>query len=100
MTQHPTSRSTLKRMRCVPTGSCFSAILRKLSRSPNVIFFFNAMTVVEQIVPVEDISPRYRDYRRETLTRTWKERRQRHGKRSSAAGLELVTCLRGGSGLQ
>src|SRR5439155_20818768 len=84
----PTSRSTLKRMRCVPTGSCFSAILRKLSPSLNVIFFFNTMTVVEQIVPVEDISPRYEGYRRETLTLTWEERRQGHGKRRSDAGLE------------
>src|SRR5437867_12351002 len=95
MTQHPTSRSTLKRMRCVPTGSCFSAILRKLSRSPNVIFFFNAMTVVEQIVPVEDMSPRYEGYRRETLTLTWEERRQGHGKRRSYAGLQLASGLAG-----
>src|SRR2546422_5385142 len=100
MTQHPTSRSTLKRMRCVPTGSCFSAILRKLSRSPNVIFFFNAMTVVEQIVPVEDISPRYEGYRRETLTLTWEERRQGHGKRRSDAGLEVAISLPGGTGFK
>src|SRR5205809_7069764 len=93
MTQHPTSRSTLKHMRCVPTGSCFSATLRKLSRSPNVIFFFNAMTVVEQIVPLEDISPRYEGYRRETLTLTWEERRQGHGKRRSDAGLECAISL-------
>src|SRR5256885_837066 len=100
MTQHPTSRSTLKRMRCVPTGSCFSAILRKLSRSPNVIFFFNAMTVVEQIVPVEDISPGYEGYRRETLTLTWEERRQGHGKRRSDAGLEFAISLPGGTVLK
>src|SRR3989454_7755791 len=99
MTQHPTSRSTLKRMRCVPTGSCFSAILRKLSRSPNVIFFFNAMTVVEQIVPVEDISPRYEGYRRETLTLTWEERRQGHGKRLPEAGICFPAFLPGGTGL-
>src|SRR2546426_12841505 len=97
MTQHPTSRSTLKRMRCVPTGSCFSAILRKLSRSPNVIFFFNAMTVVEQIVPVEDISPRYEGYRRETLTLTWEERRQGHGKRRSGAGQWITNFLSEGA---
>src|SRR3989475_10424841 len=100
MTQHPTSRSTLKRMRCVPTGSCFSAILRKLSRSPNVIFFFNAMTVVEHIVPVEDISPRYEGYRRETLTLTWEERLQGHGKRRSDAGLEFAISLPGGTVLK
>src|SRR5436190_15563836 len=100
MTQHPTSRSTLKRMRCVPTGSCFSAILRKLSPSLNVIFFFNTMTVVEQIVPVENISPRYDGYRRETLTLTWDERRQGHGRRTSDAGLEFGISLPGGTVLK
>src|SRR6059058_2397076 len=99
MTEHPTSRSTLKRMRCVPTGSCFSAILRKLSRSPNVIFFFNAMTVVEQIVPVEDISPRYEGYRRETLTLTWEERRQGH-KAAVGCGTGVRYFSSGGHGLE
>src|SRR5438046_10620616 len=83
-----------------PKGSFFCAILRKLSRSPNVIFFFNTMTVVEQIVPVENISPRYDGYRRETLTLTWDERRQGHGKRRSDAGLEFALSLPGGAVLE
>ena len=58
------------------------------------------MTVVEQIVPVEDISPRYEGYRRETLTLTWEERRQGHGKRRSDAGLEFAISLPGGTVLK
>ena len=58
------------------------------------------MTVVEQIVPVEDISPRYEGYRRETLTLTWDERRQGHGKRRSDAGLEFAISLPGGTVLK
>src|SRR5207245_1432752 len=64
------------------------------------IFCFEIMTVVEQIVPVENISPRYDGYRRETLTLTWDERRQGHGKRRSDAGLEFAISLPDGTVLK
>ncbi len=55
------------------------------------------MTVVEQIVPTIDIPSRYEGYRRETLTLTWEERRQGHGRRRSDAGLEFAISLPGGT---
>jgi urease accessory protein len=55
------------------------------------------MTVVEQIHPQESIGPRYEVYLRDTLTLTWEERRQGHGKRRSDAGLEFAISLPGGT---
>lgn len=55
------------------------------------------MTVVEQIVPSIDITSGYDGYRRETLTLTWEERRQGHGRRRSDSGLEFAISLPGGT---
>ena len=58
------------------------------------------MTVVEQIVQAADIGSRYDGYRRETLTLTWEERRQGHGRRRSDAGLEFAISLPDGTVLK
>src|SRR5690242_4619551 len=58
------------------------------------------MTVVEQITPAGDIGSRYENYRRDTLTLKWEERRQGHGKRRSDGGLEFAISLRGGTVLK
>jgi len=58
------------------------------------------MTVVEQIVQATDIGSRYDGYRRETLTLTWEERRQGHGRRRSDAGLEFAISLPDGTVLK
>jgi len=55
------------------------------------------MTVVEQIVPVGQIGARYDGYRRDTITLTWEERRQGHGRRQSDGGLEFAISLPGGT---
>ena len=55
------------------------------------------MTVVEQIIQASDIGSRYDGYRHETLTLTWEQRRQGHGRRSSDAGLEFAISLPAGT---
>src|SRR5215475_5687696 len=55
------------------------------------------MTVVEQIVQAGDLGPQYDGYRRDTLTLTWDERRQGHGRRRSDSGLEFAISLPGGT---
>ncbi|HYR43066.1 MAG TPA: urease accessory protein UreE [Terriglobia bacterium] len=58
------------------------------------------MTVVERIVQAADIGSRYDGYRHETLTLTWEERRQGHGRRRSDTGLEFAISLPGGTVLK
>jgi urease accessory protein len=55
------------------------------------------MTVVEQIIQASDIGSRYDGYRHETLTLTWEQRRQGHGRRWSDAGLEFAISLPAGT---
>jgi urease accessory protein len=55
------------------------------------------MTVVEHIVQACDIDSRWDGYRRETLTLTWEQRRQGHGKRQSDAGMEFAISLPAGT---
>jgi len=55
------------------------------------------MTVIEQIVQASDIDSRYDGYRRETLTLTWEQRRQGHGRRQSDAGVEFAISLPAGT---
>src|SRR5207248_858190 len=55
------------------------------------------MTVVEEIIQAADIGSRYDGYERETLTLTWEERRQGHGRRRSDAGLEFAISLPDGT---
>ena len=59
------------------------------------------MTIVEQIRSVRlTLGPQYEHYRRDTLTLTWEERRQGHGKRRSDAGMEFAISLPGGTVLK
>jgi len=54
------------------------------------------MTVVEQLAEAAAGS-RYEDYRRDTLTLKWEERRHGHGRRRSDSGLEFAISLPGGT---
>ena len=54
------------------------------------------MTVVEKTIKVTDIGSQYRDYRWDTLTLKWEDRRQGHGRRRSDAGLEFGISLPAG----
>lgn len=58
------------------------------------------MTIVEHIVQSPDMDSQYAGYRRETLTLTWEQRRQGHGRRTSDAGLEFGISLPGGTVLK
>ena len=58
------------------------------------------MTVVEKILSSEQIGRGYDGYRQDTLTLTWEERRQGHGKRRSDSGLEFAISLPGGTVLK
>ena len=58
------------------------------------------MTIVEQIVHAADIDSRYSRYRHETLTLTWEQRRQGHGRRTTDAGLEFAVSLPHGTVLK
>jgi urease accessory protein UreE len=58
------------------------------------------MTVVEKILSSEQIGRDYDGYRQDTLTLTWEERRQGHGKRRSDSGLEFAISLPGGTVLK
>src|SRR6266705_2327057 len=60
----------------------------------------NTVTIVEQIVQAADMDSRYAGYGRETLTLTWEQRRQGHGRRTSDAGLEFAISLPGGTVLK
>src|SRR5215471_15148740 len=97
MTRRPRSRSILKHMKFVPMESYCTLILPKLSHWLNDTFFFSHMTVVEKTVGSADIASRYHDYHRDTLTLTWEQRRQGHGRRVSDAGLAFAMSLPGGT---
>src|SRR5438046_1556262 len=87
-------------MKSVLMASYYSVLPPKLSHSLSVISSFNAMTIVEQIVPAADIESRYAGYGRETLTLNWEQRRQGHGRRTSDAGLEFAISLPAGTVLK
>ena len=55
------------------------------------------MTVVEKTIKASNIGSQYRDYRPDTLTLKWEDRRQRHGRRRSDAGLEFAISLPAGT---
>ncbi len=55
------------------------------------------MTVVENVRSSAEIGSEYETYRRDTLTLTWEERRQGHGKRRSDAGIEFAISIPGGT---
>ena len=58
------------------------------------------MTIVEKISSLTTLDPRYADFRCDSLTLTWEERRQGHGKRRSEGGLEFAISIPGGSVLK
>jgi len=55
------------------------------------------MTVVEQLRSAKDLGPEYDGYRRDTLTLTFEDRRQGHGKRRSDNGVEFAVSLPSGA---
>ena len=55
------------------------------------------MTVVEQIHSATEVDARYAGYQRDTLTLTWEDRRQGHGRRRSDGGLEFAISLPNGT---
>src|SRR3954468_3523203 len=55
------------------------------------------MTVVEKIHSATEIGGAYENYGRDTLTLTWEERRQGHGKRRSDGGIVFAISLPDGA---
>jgi urease accessory protein len=55
------------------------------------------MTVIEQIHSGAEIDALYSDYKRDTLTLAWEDRRQGHGRRQSDGGLEFAISLPNGT---
>jgi urease accessory protein UreE len=56
------------------------------------------MTIIERIHAAAEIAASsYEGFRRDTLTLTWEERRQGHGKRRSDGGLEFAVSLPAGT---
>jgi urease accessory protein len=58
------------------------------------------MTIVEKNIRASDVGSEYDGYRRDTLTLTWQDRRQGHGRRMSDGGLEFAISLPGGTVLR
>jgi urease accessory protein len=54
------------------------------------------MTIVEEIRPISGVSSQYPNYRSDTVTLTWEERRQGHGKRRSDGGIDFAISLHDG----
>jgi len=58
------------------------------------------MTVVEQIRPISTLGSEYSAYRRDTITLSWEDRRQGHGRRKSDSGIEFAISLPDGTVLK
>ena len=58
------------------------------------------MTIIEQVHSASQLGAQYDDYRRDTLTLGWEERRQGHGKKRSDGGLEFAISLPSGTVLK
>jgi urease accessory protein len=58
------------------------------------------MTVIEKIINAADIGSEYDNYRRDTLTLKWEERRQGHGRRRSDGGIDFAISLPAGAVLK
>jgi urease accessory protein len=58
------------------------------------------MTIVEKNIRATEIGSECDGYRRDTLTLTWQDRRQGHGRRTSDGGLEFAISLPGGTVLK
>ena len=55
------------------------------------------MTVVEHTLSSAQIDSRFEGYRQDTLTLTWEDRRQGHGRRRSDSGVEFAVSLPSGT---
>ena len=55
------------------------------------------MTIIEQITPVTALGPEHSSFHRETVTLTFEDRRQGHGRRRSDAGTEFAISLPNGT---
>jgi urease accessory protein UreE len=55
------------------------------------------MDVVEQVVAASSLGSHYEGYGRDTITLTWDDRRQGHGKRRSDGGVEFAISLPAGT---
>ena len=51
------------------------------------------MTIVENILSTSQLDARQRSFAQDTITLTWEERRQGHGKRRSDKGVEFAISL-------
>src|SRR6266704_482462 len=58
------------------------------------------MTIVEQVRPILAIGSEYSNYRRDTITLAWDDRRQGHGRRKSDSGIEFAISLPDGTVLK
>lgn len=55
------------------------------------------MTIVEKILSPADVKKNFEGYRRDTLTLTFEDRRQGHGRRRSDSGIEFAISLPSGA---
>jgi len=55
------------------------------------------MTIIEQITPSDALGPQHENFRRDTITLTWDDRRQGHGKRRSDGGIDFAISLPNGT---
>jgi urease accessory protein len=55
------------------------------------------MTIIEQTTSRDALGPQHASFRRDTITLTWEDRRQGHGKRRSDGGVEFAISLPNGT---
>jgi urease accessory protein len=55
------------------------------------------MTIVEKVWAIASVGGQYPSYSHDTVTLTWEERRQGHGKRRSDGGIEFAISLPDGA---
>jgi urease accessory protein UreE len=55
------------------------------------------MIIIERITPASALGPQHASFRRDTITLTWEDRRQGHGKRRSDSGTEFAISLPNGT---
>src|SRR5437868_2868547 len=56
--------------------------------------------LIEQIISISALDERRSSYRRDTITMTWEDRRQGHGRRISDSGVDFAISLPGGTVLK
>lgn len=55
------------------------------------------MTLIEQVTPISALGPQHASFERDTITLTWEDRRQGHGKRRSDGGIDFAISLPDGA---